>query len=157
MQPVALAMYRNDPSPDVRASALVAYARLAGASAIQVLVEATQPGHTEDVRATAASALGRTQSASVNDALERLTDASESRGLRQAALMAVMAVGDAARTVAVASKALKDYDPLFARAAVQVLARVGTPAARAALQEARSSESRVHVKAAIDRALAGGS
>jgi HEAT repeat protein len=129
------------------------YGRLAGDAAIPTLTEATTAGHPEDVRATAAFALGRTHDPMVLDALARLTDPTEARGLRQAALMSIASVGDTARTIALTSHALTDYDPLFATAAVQVLGRLGTPEARAALETAERSETRVHVKAAIERAL----
>jgi HEAT repeat protein len=151
--PIALALYRSDPSPGVRAAALNMYGRLAGDAAIPTLTEATTAGHPEDVRATAAFALGRTHDPMVLDALARLTDPTEARGLRQAALMSIASVGDTARTIALTSHALTDYDPLFATAAVQVLGRLGTPEARAALETAERSETRVHVKAAIERAL----
>jgi len=153
--PVALALYRSDPSPGVRAAALNVYGRLAGDAAIPTLTEATAPGHTENVRATAAFALARTHDPKAIDALARLTDPSESRGLRQTGLMSVASVGDTARTIALASRALTDYDPLFAAAAVQVLGRLDSPAARAKLETAERSETRVHVKAAIERALKG--
>lgn len=157
MGPIALAAYEHDPNPNVRAAALGTYARVAGQEAIPTLLEATGSDNTQTIRATAAAALARTHDASALDALERLTDPSETRGLRQTGLNAVMQMGDTARTVALASEALDDYDPLFSMAAVRVLARLDTPDARAALEAAESSEQRVHVKAAIERALQGGS
>jgi len=153
--PVALAMYRSDPSPGVRAAAVGVYGRLGGDAAVPTLIEATTAGHPEEIRATAAFTLARTHDPRGMEALARLTDPSESRGLRQTGLASVAEAGDTALTITLATRALTDYDPLFASAAVRVLGRLGTPEARAALKAAEGSETRVHVKDAIERALKG--
>ncbi len=151
----ALAMYKSDPETGVRAAALNVYAHAAGPAAMPTLLEAVEPGNPLAVRMQAAGALGHLKDERGADALARLTDPSEVRGLRQAGLMDLLALGDTARTLQVASKALGDYDPLFATTAVRVLGRLGTPAARAALEAAEKSETRVRVKAAITQALQG--
>ena len=149
----AMAMYRTDPEVDVRQAALGVYAGASGASAVPVLEEATQPGLPLGIRSVAASALGRLHDPGAADALARLTDPVEPRGLRQIALSALLATGDQARTLDVAGRALSDYDPLFSTTAVSVLARLGTPEAKAKLAAAEKSETRVHVKEAMERAL----
>ncbi|MEJ2678092.1 MAG: HEAT repeat domain-containing protein, partial [Gemmatimonadota bacterium] len=151
----ALALYRSDPEVDARTTALAVYARAAGPAALTTLVTATESGQPEGIRSMAARALGQLHDPRAEDALVRLTDPSETRGLRQAGLMGLMATGDTARTVQVAGKALNDYDPLFAMAAARVLGRLGTPAARSALEAAAKSETRVRVKAAMEQALQG--
>jgi aminopeptidase N len=152
----AMAMYRADPEVDVRQAALGVYAGAAGSAAVPVLEEATQPGLPLSVRTVAASALSRLHDPKTADVLARLTDPVEPRGLRQLALSALLTSGDQARALDVAGRALSDYDPLFSMTAVSVLSRMGTPAARAKLEAAEKSETRVHVKEAIERALARG-
>jgi HEAT repeat protein len=148
-------MYRSDPEVDVRAAALNIYAHAAGTAAVPTLLAATEPGHPLSVRMQAANALGHLKDDRAADALARLTGPSEVRGLRQAALTNLLTLGDTARVLQVAGKALGDYDPLFATAAARVLGRLGTPAARAKLEAAEKAESRVRVKAAIAQALRG--
>ncbi|MDE3216458.1 MAG: HEAT repeat domain-containing protein [Gemmatimonadota bacterium] len=149
----ALAMYHNDISSAARATALRVYATAAGASALGTVIAASGPAHTLGVRITAAYLLSRLHAPSAVDALEQLTDPVEVRELRMQALRGLFASGDTTRAVAVATRALKDYDPLFSQAAVGELGRLGTPAARAALETALKTETRVHVKAAMERAL----
>jgi len=151
----ALAMYQDDPSPAVEAAALNLYAHSAGTQALSVLVEASSPGKPPVIRMQAAEGLAHLGASGAVDALARLTDPSESRGLRQAGLLGLIQAGDTAKAVSVATRGLTDYDPLYSQAAVQALARIGTPQARAKLQAALKSETRVHVKDAIERALQG--
>ncbi|MEJ2217863.1 MAG: M1 family aminopeptidase [Gemmatimonadota bacterium] len=151
----ALAMYQSDPEVGVRAAALNVYAHADGTTAVPTLLAATKSGHPLSVRMTAANALGQLKDARAADALAQLTDPVEVRGLRQVGLMSLLALGDTTRTLQVAGKALGDYDPLFATAAARVLGRLGTPAARSALEAAEKSESRVRVKAVIEQALQG--
>ncbi len=151
----ALVMYRHDPSSSVRAQALVEYARGDIAAALPTVIDASGPSHPLDIRQAAVRVFDRAgKRPGVADALERLTDPSEVRGLRGAGLNGLFAIGDTTRAIAAAAKGLQDYDPLYAQAAVGALARLGTPAARAKLQEALAKETRVHVKDAIERALA---
>ncbi len=149
-------MCRTDPEVGVRANALAVYAGAAGARALATLEEATSPDLPLNIRSTAVRMLGRLRDPSTADVLARLTDPVEPRGLRQSALSTLAAIGDEARTVQVAGDALSDYDPLYATSAVSVLSRLGTPAARARLEAAAKTETRVHVKEAIERALARG-
>jgi len=153
----ALTMYRYDPSPSVRARALALYGRAGGGTALSTVVAASAPGRPLAIRRAAARVLSRApDQPDVADALERLTDPSEVRDLRDVGLRGLFAIGDTTEAVATASAGLKDYDPLYARVAVQALARLGTPEARARLRAALATETRVHVREAIERALAGG-
>ncbi len=149
----ALDMVEHDPATQVRTAALTTYAALAGDEALATVIEASEPGHPEAMRRAAARVMSDFHDPRTVDALVRLTAATESRGLRSSALFGLVATGDTARALAVAGRGLKDYDPLFATAAVQALARLGTPEARAALEAAEKKEVRVDVKAAIRRAL----
>lgn len=151
----ALAMYRTDPDPNVRAAALGIYARAAGPAALSTVLEASRPDQPLGMRQTAAGALARLHDPRAADALASFTDAVEPRGLRQTGLFGLVASGDTARAVDVAGRALSDYDPLFATAAVRVLGRLATADARAKLVAAEQSETRVSVKAAIEQALHG--
>jgi len=152
----AFAMYHQDISSATRATALRVYATLAGASALSTVIEASGPAHTLAVRGTAASLLPRMHTPAAEDALERLTDPMEVRELRMAALRGLFASADTARAIAVATRGLTDYDPLYAGAAVRALGQLGTPEAKAALRTALRTETRVHVKAAIEQALGRG-
>ncbi len=151
----ALGMYRDDPSSNVRAAALNVYAHAAGEAALTTLVQASSPGEPLTVRRTAAAGLARQSAPQAADALARLTDSSEDRGLRGAGLMGLVQAGDTTRAIAVATRGLTDYDPLYSQLAVRALARLGTPEVRAKLQAALKSETRVHVRDAIKRALQG--
>ncbi len=152
----ALAMYHQDISSGTRATALRVYATLSGPSALATVVEASGPVHALSVRFTAAALLPRMDAPSAEEALERLTDPSEVRELRMAALRGLFASGDTARALAAGTRGLTDYDPLYSQAAVRSLAQLGTPEAQAALRAALTTETRVHVKAAIEQALGRG-
>ncbi len=151
----ALVLYRRDPSSDVRAAALNVYAHGAGPAALRTLVQASGPGHPPEVRMQAAAGLAHQSGPQAADALAALTDPSEGRGLRGAGLRGLVQAGDTARALTVATRGLTDYDPLYAQMAVQTLARMDTPQARAALRAAAEKETRVHVRDAIERALNG--
>lgn len=149
----ALTIYHDDPSPDTRATALAIYARVAGPSAESTLIDASKDGHAMSIRQQAALALGRLHNGDAVTALEGDIDPSMPRGLRMLALGGVFTTGDTARAVSDASRALSDYDPLFAQYAAGQLGRVHTEAARKALQDDLTSESRVYVRNAVKAAL----
>ena len=149
----AQAMLKSDPNDAARTTALAAYARGAGAAAVPELIAATAVGLPMGFRATAAAYLGRLKDPRGADALERLTASSEPRDLRVGALHALTQLADTAHAVAVATKGIGDYDPLYAVQAVQVLGRIGGTAGRATLERAQTGEKRVTVKAAIAQAL----
>ncbi len=151
----ALAMYHNDISSATRATALRVYGTLAGENALSTIIAASGPAHALAVRQAAAFLLPQMHTASAEDALEQLTDPIEVRGLRQAALRGLFASGDTARAITVATRGLKDYDPLYAEAAAGELGRLGTPAAKAALRAQAAVENRVLVKQVIEQALSG--
>ena len=147
----ALRIYRTDPSTAMHAAGLVWYARLGG-EADSMLINATATGNALLVRTAAVRELARRKGGSIADALVKLIDPAEPRGLRGAALNALSKV-DPARAAEVAGSRLNDYDPLFAVQAVRTLAQVGGGSGQATLQRALKGESRVTVKAAIQRAL----
>ncbi|HEU4697614.1 MAG TPA: M1 family aminopeptidase [Gemmatimonadales bacterium] len=150
----ALRMYREDPSLTVQMAALTAYAAAAGAAATDELVRATRPGLATPLRGVAVRQLAKLGgSAPAAEALARLTDPAEPRDLRTAALTALVQV-DPARATQVAAGRLGDYDPLFAVAAVQAVAKAGGAEGRATLERAARSETRVTVQHAIRDALA---
>jgi aminopeptidase N len=149
----AQAMLKSDPNDAVRTTALAVDARGTGAAAVPALLAATAVGLPTNFRATAAAYLGRLKDPRGADALERLTAPSEPRDLRVGALHALTQLPDTARAVAVATKGISDYDPLYAVQAVRVLATIGGAPGRATLEKAQSAETRVTVKAAIVQAL----
>jgi HEAT repeat protein len=105
------------------------------------------------MRANAASLLGRIRDTRSEDALELMTATTEDRNLRTGALNALAATGDSTRASTLARRLIGDYDPLFAAAAVRVLARTGGEAGKAQLREAMAHESRVYVRLAMQQAL----
>ena len=149
----AHAMLQGDPSDAVRQTALAVDARATGAAAVPALIAATAVGLPTNFRATAAAYLGRLRDPRGADALERLTAPSEPRDLRAGALRALTQLPDTARAVAVATKGIRDYDPLYAVQAVRVLGTIGGAPGRATLERAQAGETRVTVKAAIVQAL----
>jgi aminopeptidase N len=152
---VADAMVGGDPSNAVRAAALRAIANARGADAVPVLVAATAPDRPPMLRVTAARLLGATRDPRGEGALERLTDATEQRDFRTGALGTLAETGDSARATAVALRGLDDPDPLYAAAAVRIVARVGGTTGKARLARALQTERRVRVRAALEQALAG--
>jgi HEAT repeat protein len=151
---VADAMYGGDPSNAVRAAALRVIAQVRGAAAVPVLAAATAPDHPPMLRVAAARLLGATRDTRGEDALERLTDATEQRDFRAGALGTLAETGDSARATTVALRGLDDPDPLYAVAAVRIVARVGGAAGKARLAQALRTERRVRVRAALQQALA---
>jgi len=146
-------MARTDPNTSVRASALGVYARLAGAAALPDLLAAVRAGNPLTLRFTAAFALTGYHTPEAVAALEQATGPAEDRNIRQGAMNLMIQQGDTARVVALATKYLDDPDALFAASAVGVLAREGGGAAHALLLARYGRETRVRVKAAIERAL----
>lgn len=151
----ATAMYANDPSTPVRQTALPIIGKVRGADALPLLIAATGPDQPPAIRLTAAQGLGASRDPRAADALERMIDPKEDRGVRTTGLFALAQTGDSARASAVALRAVGDYDPLFAVTAVDVAARMGGASARAALTADLKKETRVTVRLAITRALAG--
>jgi aminopeptidase N len=150
----ANALYPTDPSNTVREQALAIVARARGEDAVALLVDAAGVDQARSLRATAVQLLGAVRDARAKDALERLTASAEDRNLRTEALQSLAATGDSARATAVALRYLGDYDPLFAVAAVRVVARVGGADGKAKLGAALRAEQRVTVRRAIQQALA---
>jgi aminopeptidase N len=150
----ATTMYSADPSNQVRTSAMSLVARAKGAAALDMLLEASRSSQTLSMRASAAQWLARIKDPRVPDALEAMTAPVEDRALRTTALNALAATGDSVRASAVARRLIGDYDPLFAAAAVRVLARTGGEAGKAQLREAMAKETRVFVRLAMQQALA---
>jgi aminopeptidase N len=144
-------MYASDPNLGVRQSALATISRSGSPDAFPMLVEATGAGRPFGIRLTAAQLLGERRERRAGDALERMTAVAEDRAVRTTGLNALAATGDSARATAVALRAVGDYDPLFAVAAVDVVGRVGGAAGKALLLEALKKETRITVRQAIQR------
>ncbi|MGH7668745.1 MAG: M1 family aminopeptidase [Gemmatimonadaceae bacterium] len=151
----ALAMYHGDISSATRATALRVYATLDPDGALSTLLAASGPAHALVVRRTAAGILPRLRAPAADQALERLTDPVEVRELRTTALRGLFQSADTARAIAVATRGLRDYDPLYADAAARELGGLGTPEAKAALRADLETETRVLVKQAVEGALSG--
>jgi hypothetical protein len=105
------------------------------------------------LRYAAAVGLSHSAGSEAAAALEQLTSPVENRGLRTYGLNLLPQQGDTARAVALATRYLDDPDPLYAQAAVSLLGRVGGAAGRARLQARLAAETRVLVRAAIERVL----
>jgi HEAT repeat protein len=150
----ATAMYTTDPNDDVRAVALAVIASQKGKDALPTLLAAVGPDQTANMRFTAMGFLSHLRDPRSEDALERTTATVEDRNIRQVALQFLAATGDSARATAVALRLIPDYDPLFAVTAVQVVGQVGGEAGKAKLKDALKKETRVFVRAAMERALA---
>ena len=148
----AAVLLSTDPAPAVRMNALTTLARLRGRAALPELLRAAGPDHTLAQRQFAAIYLGKIDAPEAKNALERLTAAEEDRALRTTALGALAASGDSVRATTVALRLIGDYDPLLAVAAVRTVAQVGGEAGKARLRAALPTESRVIVKAAMQRA-----
>jgi len=151
---LATAVYSGDPSNTVRESALEVLAKSRPLATVPLLVAATATNQPRSLRVTAVDQLGKIHDPRGGEALERMTAPTEDRNLRAEALQAILSSGDSARAAAVAQRYLGDPDPLFAGAAVQVLAQAGGVSARAKLTEALSTEKRVTVRRAIQGVLA---
>ncbi len=146
-------MAGTDPSNRVRYQALRIFARLAGAAALPDLLAAVKPGNPLTVRFSAAVALARFHTPEAVAALAQASGPDEDRNVRQGALNLMVQQGDTAQVVALATRYLDDPDAIFAASAVGVLARIGGAAARAQLLERYGRETRVRVRAAIERVL----
>jgi aminopeptidase N len=149
----ATAIYPTDPNDAVRVAALNIIGRAKGMAAIDLVIAASGSDRTLAMRSAAARLLGRMHDSRAEDALERLTATVEERGLRTTALTMLAATGDTVRASAVARRLIDDYDPLFAAAAVRVLAQIGGEAGKAALREAMAHETRVYVRLAMQQAV----
>ncbi len=143
----------GDPSDRVLEVSLGVLSRTEGAAALPALLAEIGPGVPLGVRFSAAAGLARVKGPEAAAALERLTAPSEDRALRTYGLNLLPQQGDTARAVALATRYLDDPDPLYAEAAVSVLGRFGGAAGRARLAARAAGEPRVHVRAAIERAL----
>jgi len=151
----AATMYASDPSTAVRQTALPIIGKVRGADALPLLIAASGPDQPATIRLTAAQGLGASRDPQAAAALEGMMNSSEDRGIRTTGLFALAQTGDSARASAAALRAVGDYDPLFAVTAVDVAARMGGVSARAALTADLKKETRVTVRLAITRALAG--
>jgi aminopeptidase N len=152
-RPAAHALYAEDPNNRVRAFALWVMARLEGAAALPALLDAVRVGRPLNLRFNAATGLMRIPGPQAAAALEQLTVPSEDRNLRSYGANMLAQQGDTARAMAVAVRYLDDPDPLFAASAVRVLAQIGGAVGRDQLQARQATETRVLVRAAIDRVL----
>jgi len=150
----ATALYTTDPNDDVRNTALAVIAARRGKDALPLLLAAVGPEQTANRRFTAMNFLAHIRDPQSEDALERTTATVEDRFIRQSALQSLATTGDSARATALALKLIPDYDPLFAVTAVQVVGQVGGDAGKARLRDAMKKETRVFVKAAMEKALA---
>ena len=179
----------QDPSEDVRGTAIGGLAHLLGAAQVQDIAydmmehDRSDAARTQAVRVydpnlapqgdaplfplartngslglrlNAAFRLTRRLDPEVVATLDSMTSTVEPREVRQVALQLLASLTDKSPAAAAATRDLNDGDPLFASFAAGVLARVGGDAGHAALQQALARESRVTVKAAIERALNGG-
>ena len=149
----ATTMFPADPNDQVRTSAMSIIARAKGAAALDLLLEASRSSQTFNMRTSAAQWLGRIKDPRAADALEAMTATTEDRNLRSTALNALVSTGDSARVNALALRLIGDYDPLFAVAAVRVLARTGGEAGKARLREAMARETRVTVRLAMQQVV----
>ena len=149
----ASTLYATDPSDAVRQAALAIVAQAKGKDALDLLLGAAvdQP---LGIRLTAFHFLGQLRDPRGLDVLERMTGNTEDRNVRTQALSAIAASGDSARATALALRLIGDYDPLFASAAVRVVARVGGAGGRAKLAQAMRAEQRVSVRLAMQQVLA---
>jgi aminopeptidase N len=146
-------LIRHDRSFGVQSTALGVYDPNLAREGTALLVDRVRNGGSLTVQATAASRLVLHPDSAGTAAIEALTLPVEPRGARQHALTLLGRLPDKSRAVAVATRYLGDGDQLFAVSAVQMLGRVGGTEARAALQTAREHETRVTVRAAMDRVL----
>ena len=153
VQAAAVDLIRHDRSSEVQGDALRVYDPNIAPEGTALLVERTRAGGDWQVRLIAASRLVTHPDSAGTDALEAMTAPAESRQLRQFALERLGRLPDKSRAVAVATRYLGDGDPLFAVSAVELLGQAGGAPGRAALRTAREHETRVTVRAAMDRAL----
>lgn len=155
LQAEAVRMITTDPSFYVQAAALSVYDPATASQGTALLVDRIAHGGSLSVRVAAAVRLARKPDTAGLDALESMTAEKEPRAIRTTALTLLSEWPDKARGVAVATRYLDDGDPLFASAAAETLGTIGGEDARSTLRKAAAGESRVTVKAAIAKALAG--
>jgi aminopeptidase N len=155
VQAEAARLITTDPSFYVQQAALSVYDPAVARQGTALLVDRSAHGGSIGVRLTAAQALARRPDAAGLDALEALTAEKEPRQVRTTALSLLENWPDKTRGVAVATRYLDDGDPLFASEAAATLGKIGGEAGKAALRKEAEGESRVTVKAAIVKALAG--
>jgi HEAT repeat protein len=147
-------MYAADPNTGARQAALTVLARVRGPDALDLLIAGVAPGQPFGLRLTALQFLAGIHDPKAVDAIERLTDPSEDRNVRTSALQSLVMSGDSARATAVALRLIADPDPLFAQSAVAVAAQAGGRGVRDRLTQALARETRVHVRLALQQALA---
>jgi aminopeptidase N len=155
VQAEAARLITTDPSFYVQQAALSVYDPAVARQGTALLVDRSAHGGSIGVRLAAAQALARKRDAAGLDALEALTAEKEPRQVRTTALALLAAWPDKTRGVSVATRYLNDGDPLFASEAAATLGKIGGEAGKAALRKEAEAESRVTVKAAIAKALAG--
>jgi aminopeptidase N len=152
-QPVVREMMLHDPNDHVQSVAVGLYDPTRGADGLAPLLERLTPAYASTIRGSAAVRLSRIPSPQVDSALVRLTDQGEIRDLRSLALTLLSRREDKSTALAAARTALNDYDPLYAVAGVSTIARVGGDEGKATLRLTLDKETRITVKAAIQRAL----
>ena len=155
VQAEAVRLITTDPSFYVQEAALSVYDPAVAPQGTALLVDRTAHGGALGVRLTAAQRLAGKPDAAGLDALEAMTAEKEPREARTTALTLLADWPDKSRAVTLSTRYLDDGDPLFASAAAETLGKIGGDAGKATLRKAEASESRVTVKAAIVKALAG--
>ena len=150
---LARAVFDGDPNEQVRATALYIVTRDGSPELLPLVESAAEAGHSNWLRRTAMFRLPRFHVPEAAEALGRLSAPAEPRDFRISALQLLTQQGDTARAVTLATRYLDDPDPLFAAAAVRVIARSGGAAARALLLQRYGTEKRVRVRSAIAEVL----
>ncbi|MGE5729569.1 MAG: M1 family aminopeptidase [Gemmatimonas sp.] len=155
VQAEAVRLITTDPSFHVQEHALMVYDPNAATQGTALLVDRAAHGGALSVRLAAAERLLRKPDVAGLDVIESMTAEREPREVRTTALALLAEWPDKTRGIAIATRYLDDGDPLFASAAAATLGKIGGEAGKATLSKATAGESRVTVKAAIARALAG--
>jgi aminopeptidase N len=155
VQAEVVRLITTDPNFYAQEQALSVYDPSASPQGTALLVDRAARGGSLGVRLAAAQRLAKKPDAAGLDELESMTAEQEPRTVRTEALMLLAGWPDKTRAIAVASRYLSDGDPLFASAAAGELGRIGSATGTAALRSAAARETRVTVKAAIARAVAG--
>jgi aminopeptidase N len=153
IQPEVVRLITTDPSFYTQVQALQVYDPSRAAEGTALLIDRIKNGGSLNVRAAAAERLSLKPDAAGLAALESMTAVAEPRNIRGEALALLAAWPDKTRAIAVATRYLNDGDPLFASNAVRTLARIGGDAGKATLTAEMAHETRVTVRAAINRAL----
>ena len=150
---LARSVFDGDPTDQVRATALSVLARDGDPGVLPLVEAAAEPGQSAWLRRTALFRLPRFHVPEAAVELGRLTAPTEPRDIRISALQLLQQQGDTGRAGFLATRYLDDPDPLFAAAAVRVLAQTGGGAAHALLLQRYGTEKRVRVRSAITEAL----